>query len=94
MAHQLFTVQDRFTVSGVGAALIGLTQAQCGEVGKGEIIDLRRPDGSSIRAVVVGVEFPSSVIWTTESATTRRYALIVSASADDVPVGTDVWSVD
>jgi hypothetical protein len=85
MTEQLFTVQSTFRIQGRGLALIGITAEQYGSVQRGDTVVIECPDGSAARNVVLGVEYPPSVIWVGERSANPRYGVIVDA--DDVPVG-------
>jgi hypothetical protein len=89
-------VEDTFTIEGRGLALVGFARDQCDCFRIGDRVDLVRPDGSVIRAEIVGVEHPASVKWIGKPPRNPRYGIVVSPGIrkEQVPVGTEVWSVD
>ena len=91
-ARHLFTVTETFPIADRGTVVIGFTKDQYQLFRVGDSVELKRPDGTLIRAQVTGKEYPPSVIWLRERPPNPRYGLLVSAGPDEVPVGTEVWS--
>jgi len=88
MPRCLFTVEDTFSVTGHGLVLVpGIIPVGEERFRVGDPILLRRPDGTSVSATIGGLEFlcPNP----------RRDIVILlkGFSKQDVPLGTEVWSV-
>ena len=82
MPNLIFRVADTFIIQGRGVCA---TPGEWG-VGKarvGDAIELRRPDGSSLRASVIAISYPHQDI-----------LLPVEVANNDIPAGTEVWTVD
>jgi hypothetical protein len=89
MARILFTVGDRFLVQGRGlVAVPGIVPqgSECFRVG--DPLLLRHPDGSVLRTAIGGLELLDP------NPNHEVVVLFKDLSKDDVPVGTEVWSVD
>lgn len=90
MARRLFTVEDTFLIEGRGLVPVPgivLQGDECFQVG--DPIRLKRPDESEIAWRIGGLELlcppprPDEVV-----------VLLKGLNKDDVPIGTEVWSVD
>src|SRR5438105_385660 len=89
MARRLFVVEDTFAIKGRGLVLIpGILPEGEERFRTGDYIRLRKPDGSSTVTRIGGLELlcPNP----------RRDVVIMlkDAATADVPIGTEVWSVD
>jgi len=71
MGEPIFTVESTFQIRGRGLVLVGIAAEQYGLVKAGDALLVRRPDGSLVRAIVQGVEYPPSVKYVGERPTTR-----------------------
>jgi hypothetical protein len=83
----LFTVEDVFLIRDRGLILVpGLERDE--RIGVGDPLLLKMPDGSSATASVAGIEF------STPNPRHMFPILLNGLTKDDVPIGTEVWSVD
>jgi len=96
MPHHLYTVEAVWTIESRGLVLEGFRAEQYPLFRVGGHVDLNRPDGTVLRAEIVGVEYPPSVKCVGQRPEDPRYGVLVSRelNKDDVPIGTEVWSVD
>lgn len=89
MARRLFTVEDTFLIHNRGLVLVpGIIPEVEERFRAGDPIILLRPDGSSIEVKIGGLELLDP---------NPRYDVVImlkGMSKNDVPVGTEVWSVD
>jgi hypothetical protein len=94
MASRLYTVESVFTIEGRGPVLVGFAGDQYGLFRIGDDVDLRRPDGSVIRARIVGIEYPPSVLFVGGPPPGPKYGVVVAPpiTQADVPLGTEVWA--
>ncbi len=90
MARCLFTVEDTFLIEGRGLVPVpGIAPQGDERFRVGDPIKLKRPDGSEMVRRIAGLELlcprprPDDVV-----------ILLKGLGKDDVPVGTEVWSVD
>lgn len=89
MARRLFTVEDTFAIRERGLVLApGIIPEGEERFRVGDPITLLRPDGSSIEAKIGGLELLDP--------NRRRDVVIMlkGMTKSDVPIGTEVWSVD
>jgi len=90
VARRLFTIEDTFLIKGRGLVPVpGIVPQGEERFRVGDPILLKRPDGSSIAWQIGGLELIC--------VTPPRDDVVVSLKGlgkDDVPVGTEVWSVD
>ncbi len=90
MARRLLTVEDTFLISGRGLVPVpGLIPEDDELFRVGDPILLKRPDGSSFQWNIGGLEILSGV--------QRRHDLVIllkGLDKEDVPVGSEIWSVD
>lgn len=89
MARLLFTVQDHFDIQGRGVVTVpGLGPAE--RLWIGDPLEIRRPDGTSMRTRIAGLEMLSR--------RPKDQAVPVlfppELTKDDLPLGAEVWSVD
>jgi hypothetical protein len=93
MRH-LFMIGAYFRVCGLGiVATPGVTASEAMTLDKGTSLELRRPDGSTIRTHVAGVEYPSSVKYIGPAPVNPRHGVLLppEVGPNDVPAGTEVW---
>src|SRR5208337_2384973 len=90
MTRRLFTVEDTFLIQGRGLVPVpGIVPQGDERFRIGDKIRLKRPDGSEIEWQIGGLEMlcprprPDEVV-----------ILLKSLTKDDVPAGTEVWSVN
>ena len=90
MAEPRFTVQSTFTIRGRGRVIEGFKFEQYPLFKVGDVLAIRRPDGSEVQAVIQGVEPPLGRVYVGEPppVSERRYGLLIDI--DDVPVGSVV----
>jgi hypothetical protein len=86
MTTLLFTVEDTFLIEGRGLVLApGLGRdARCCV---GDSISLKRPDGRVIESVISGIALGGV-------NANGIDILLKGLEKDDVPIGTEVWSVE
>jgi hypothetical protein len=90
MARRLFTVEDTFLIQGRGLVPVpGIVPQGEEHFQVGYPIRLQRPDGSSLAWQIGGLEFICG-------GPPRDDVIILLRGLDkgDVPVGTEIWSVD
>src|SRR5205814_777171 len=87
MARRIFNVADTFTIRGRGLVLLpGLTPINNERFRVGDLLLLKRPDRTELVTWIAGIEL--------FSGTAEVPVLLNGLSNEDVPVGTEVWSVD
>ena len=88
MSALLFTVRDTFRLENRGLILAADVKPEQAGVRMGDSIELRRPDGSSLVTVVIGIE--RAIPYDPD----RTLAVLLPGDIlkADVPIGTEVWS--
>src|SRR5688500_14645272 len=87
MARRVFNVADTFTIRGRGVVLLpGLTPINDERFRVGDPLLLKRPDGVELCAWISGIEL--------FSGTPEVPVILNGLTKEDVPLGTEVWSVD
>jgi len=94
MGRHLLTVDQVFTIEGLGTGVVGLTLDQYGSVHPGDRVELKRPDGLTVLAIVLNVVYPPSVIWADDRPPNPRYPVVIDVPRDEVLVGSEVWLPD
>ena len=90
MARKLFVVQDTIFIKSRGvAALPGIVPEGDERFRVGEPIILKRPDGTELSWQSGGLE-----LMHTPRPRGDIVVLLQGLSKDDVPLGTEIWSVD
>jgi len=90
MARRLFTVEDTFMIRGGGLVPIpGIAPQGEERLKVGDPILLRLPDGSSRLCSIGGLE-----VLMGSKPRNDVVVLLKEFSREDVPIGTEVWSVD
>src|SRR5262245_60296636 len=90
MDRLLFVVEDTFMIRGRGlVTLPGIKPSDDERFKRGDPILLKRPDGKARRWCICGVEMPM-----TPAPRLEIPVLLEGLEKDDVPIGTEVWSVD
>ena len=90
MARLLFTVEDTFLIQGRGLVPVpGITPVSDERINVGDNILIRRPDGTEFPWKIGGIEFI-----TPQPKTFDVVILLKDLTKDDVPIGSEVWSVD
>ena len=94
MSERLFTVDEVSLIEGRGTVVCGFKIEQYGRFRKGDEVVLRRPNGSTIKTKIAGVEYPPSITWLEKRPENPSYGILVEPpiTRDDVPIGTEVWS--
>jgi len=90
MARRLFVVEDTFYIKGRGLVPVpGIVPEGEERFQVGDPISLKRPDGSALAWRIGGLEM-------IHTAVPRNDVVILLAglTKEDVPIGTEVWSVD
>jgi hypothetical protein len=86
----LFTVTDTFSVAGRGVVLLpGLEPIGEERFIVGDPLILKRPDSADDIVRIGGLEFVKSL-----NAKCLLAIMLSETSKQDVPIGTEVWSVD
>jgi hypothetical protein len=90
MSRLLFTVEDSFMIKGQGLVPVpGIVPQGQERFGPGDPIELRRPDGIRLTTRIASLELVSA-----HPPRNDWHVVLRDLSKDDVPVGTEVWSVD
>jgi hypothetical protein len=90
MARRLFIVEDTFVIKGRGLVPVpGIVPQGEERFRVGDAILLMRPDGSSFAWQIGGLELISG-----GPPRDDVVVLLKGLGTEDVPVGTEVWSVD
>jgi hypothetical protein len=82
MAELVFKIGKAFTIRGRGVVVCPGPWGT-GRAKRGDSIELRRPDGTVVRATVEAVTYPDTGI-----------LLPKHLSKKDVPIGTEVWTAE
>jgi hypothetical protein len=90
MTRRLLTVEEPFTIEGRGVCLSPVLVIQDDEAFQiGDPIDIRHPDGRVVRTNIAALELPYP---------NPDHGWIImlpqSIKIGDIPVGSEVWSVD
>jgi hypothetical protein len=87
----LLTVTETFTVPGKGIIVLLPELKPIGEerFRVGDLLRLRKPDGAEDLVPIDGLEFLKPIRGNCQLVVT-----LAGKSREDVPVGTEVWSVD
>jgi|GEM_PF-1075200 len=90
MARRLVTVEHVFEIRHRGLVLVpGIVPVGEERFKIGDPIVLRKPDGSSIETKIGGLE-----LFTTPPNPRYDFPIMIAGmTKDDVPIGTEVWSV-
>jgi hypothetical protein len=92
MARCLFIVEDTFFIKGRGLLPVPGMVCRGGErLRVGDALLLKRPDGSCLDWKIGGIELISN---SPPRPKNEVVILLRGLSKDDVPIGTEVWSVD
>ena len=89
----LSRVEDVFEIEGRGCVPVpGISESVLKDVivRRGDAIELRKPDGSSVQTHVAAVEFLDRV----DQTSCIAVVLPAGFSKRDIPVGTAIWLVD
>jgi translation elongation factor EF-Tu-like GTPase len=89
MARLLFKVEDTFVIRGRGLVVVpGIVPGRDERFRIGDALQLKRPDGSESETTIGGLEM------FTESMKPDIPVLLKGLGKEDVPIGTEVWSID
>ena len=92
MVRRLFVVEDTFYIKGRGLVPVpGIVPEGEERFRVGDPIMLKRPDGSCLETTIGGIEMISC---TPPRPKTDVVILLKGLNKEDVPVGSEVWSVD
>ena len=90
MSRLLFTVEDTFYIQGRGLVPFpGIVPIENERFHIGDSLLLKRPDGTTVMSRIAGIEMMNPPL--------PNFAVVVllkELTKDDVPIGTEVWSVD
>jgi hypothetical protein len=87
MARKLFSVEEVFTVHHRGTMLLpGLTPQADERFSIGDLLLLRRPDGSEVQVNIDGIDL-------VHPGPNGEYAVLVALPKPEVPLGTEIWSL-
>jgi translation elongation factor EF-Tu-like GTPase len=90
MARRLCTIEDTFFIEGRGLIPVPGIIPQGKEIFRvGDSLLLKRPDGSSVPTAIAGLEMIHLPLPRQDVV-----ILLKGLAKDDVPVGTEIWSVD
>jgi hypothetical protein len=94
MARRLFNVTNLFTIRGWGIVLLpGIVPINHERFGPGDPLLLKRPDGTELQTRIKWLEWRGTYL--EESPGPRPYTVLLEGLIEeDVPQGTEVWSVD
>ena len=94
MGRRLFSVEDRFMIRGRGLIVVpGIVPRPGERFRKGDPIQLKRPDGSTLDWTIGGLDMAITNRKPYEPSP-EMPVLLVGLTKDDAPTGTEVWSVD
>ena len=91
MPRLLFVVADLFEIARRGPVLIpGIVPQGEERFRVGDLLELRRPDGTLLKTHIAGLELLNP------SPPDHAVAVLlpIGISRQDIPVGTEVWSID
>ena len=90
MSRFLFRIIDTFWLDTIGLLAASDAKPQDVDLGVGERIELRRPDGSRFESEVAGIPRVRNLSYGPE----RHFDFVLPAGVrkDDVPIGTEVWA--
>ena len=89
MPRRLFTVTDVYLIRGRGLVVLpGIVPIGEERFRIGELLLLKRPDGSEIEATIGGLEM------FTDTTRPDIPVMLRGLGKEDVPIGTEVWSLD
>jgi hypothetical protein len=90
MEGPLFKVEDCFEIRGRGPVIVGFRLGQHALFKAGDVLVIDRPDGSTIEAVIQGIEPPVGAVYSHDPPppSERRYGLLIDTDA--VPIGSVV----
>lgn len=87
-AQKLFTVSDTFAIADKGLVLApGPTPGS--KVQFGDVVELRRADGTTVRGRVVALANTG-----TQIQKSGVPMMLVGIGAQDAPAGTEVWTIE
>jgi len=89
MSRRLTVVEEVFVIEGRGLVFRPGLRPQSDDVLRiGDMLLLKRPDGSALTTPIRGIEF------TPPHPSGELHVLLVGLTGKELPVGTAVWSVD
>jgi hypothetical protein len=92
MARRLFVVEDTFFIKRRGLVLVpGIVPQAKERFRVGDPIVLKRPDGPRLESTIGGIEIISC---SPPRPGTDVVILLKNLDKAEVPIGTEVWSVD
>lgn len=92
MGRRLFVIEDTYFIKGRGLVPVpGILPQSEERFRTGDPIHLKRPDGSCLEWKIGGIEM---IHGTPPRSRIDVVILLQGLSKDDVPIGTEVWSVD
>jgi hypothetical protein len=89
MARCLSKVEDVFSIAGRGLVFVpGITPTGNESLRVGDPLLLKRPDGNCVSTAISGLELVCP------NPRHEVCVLLKGLTKDDIPIGTEVWSVD
>ena len=90
MGRKLFTVEDTFVIRQRGVVVVpGIAPLGEEKFRIGDPLELRRPDGTRRQTAIAGLE----MFHRPEPSAAFPLLLPQDITKEDVPIGTEVWSV-
>ncbi len=97
-ASWIYTVEGLHSLENHGPGLIGFSPDQYQHLTNliGKRVDLKLPDGTTMRVNVQAVEYPPGAIYRGKRPRHTKHAIYVDVPGGprEIPIGTEVWSVD
>jgi len=92
VSRLLFTVADRFLIRGRGLVVVpGIPTSYADRFPVGDVILLKRPDGSTLEWTIGGIEM--SIVNRHPYESSREVPILLTGlGKEDVPVGTEIWT--
>jgi hypothetical protein len=92
MARRLFVVEDTFCIKGRGLVLLpGIIPEGEERFRAGDPILIKRPDGSCLESTIGGIE----MLLGSPPKPRKDYVILLHGlGKDDVPIGSEAWSVN
>ncbi len=88
MSRRLLVVEDRFLIKGRGLIAWPGIEPGAERIGVGDPVELRRPDGTSLRRRIGGIELAMGA----PPDRNAPLVLLEDLGKEDLPVGTEIWS--
>ncbi len=93
MPTYLFSIENVFHVPSRGV-VIAPSSATAVRYNTGQYIELRRPDGTSLRALIQGIELLNFALDVPQAQHVRPILLAEELAVEELPKETTVWLLD